>query len=266
MNAAKRPRGPLWTREETMMAFNLYSKMPFGQIHDYHPDIVKLAEILDRPPASVSMKMCNLASLDPQHIGRIKGLRIAKVERMVWDEFHAEPGRFIMETEELLRQRAGKSAGDLIPEPLLELEVSELPPGETRRRFVNARANQSLFRKIVLSAYDNRCCMTGIGAPELLIASHIMPWRDSNPEQQTNPRNGLCLNALHDRAFDRGLISVGADFKVRVSPKLKAAAKSSVADDKINFVLESEGRAITPPQRFAPDREFLEYHRREIQQ
>ena len=260
--SAKRPRGPLWTREETMMAFNLYSKMPFGQIHDYHPDIVKLAKALNRPPASVSMKMCNLASLDPQHIGRIKGLRIAKMERIVWDEFNSNPGRFMLTTEELLRQRAGESAGDLISEPLLEPEVSELPPGEVRRSFVNTRTNQSLFRKIILAAYNNHCCMTGIGAEELLIASHIIPWKD-NPEQRINPRNGLCLNALHDRAFDRGLISVDADFKVCVSPQLKAAAKSG-ANDKINFVLQSEGQPITLPHHFAPAPEFLEHHRREI--
>lgn len=262
MNAAKNsrsPRGPLWSREETMIAFNLYSKIPYGQIHDYHPDIVRLAEVLERPPASLSWKMCNLASLDPQHIGRIKGTRIAKMERTVWGEFNDDPGRFMVETERLLRERAGSSPDDLAAES----ELQDLPPGETRRRLTNVRTHQALFRKIVLSSYNNRCCITGIGTPELLNASHIVPWRE-NPNHRTNPRNGLCLNALHDRAFDRGLISVGEDFKVCVSPQLRDAAKTKSQNDKMNFVIESEGQSITMPDRFAPDREFLNYHYREI--
>ena len=259
MNASAKPRGPLWSREETMIAFNLYSKMPYGQIHYYHPDVAKLAEILGRPPASVSMKMCSFVVGDSQHAG-LKGTSMSKMTKAVWDEFNSDPGRFMLESENLLRQRAEELADDLIAEPHLEPEIAELPQGETRRRFVNTRINQSLFRKVVLASYENRCCMTGIAVPELLIASHIVPWKD-NPEQRINPRNGLCLNALHDRAFDRGLISVEANFKVCISPKLKETAKSSTANDKINFVLESEGRLITPPQRFAPAREFLEYHR-----
>lgn len=252
----RRPRGPLWTREETMMAFNLYSKMPYGKIHDYHPDIVNLAAMLNRPAASVSMKMCNLATLDPAHKDRIKGLRIAKVEREVWAEFHANPGAFMRETEGLLRVRQGAEAEGFDLEP----DIADLPQGEVRRRLVNTRAHQGLFRKMVLSAYDNRCCMTGIAAAELLNASHIVPWRE-NPNERTNPRNGLCLNALHDRAFDRGLISVSPDFVVHISAKLRDMAESS---DKARFITETEGKPITLPTRFTPDKDFLTHHYRNI--
>ena len=245
-----------------MLAFNLYSKMPFGQIHDYHPDIAKLAEILKRPAASVSMKMCNLAASDPQHIGRIKGTRIAKMETAVWKEFHADPGKFMLETEKLLMIRSGESPEDLPLIPELP-EFDDLPPGETRRRLVNSRVNQNLFRKMVLAAYNETCCITGIAAPELLNASHIVPWRD-NPEQRTNPRNGLCLNALHDRAFDRGLISVAPDkLTVAVSPKLKAAVAKSTSD-KIQFLVDSDGKPLAKPQKFDPAPEFLAHHYREI--
>lgn len=64
--------------------------------------------------------------------------------------------------------------------------------------------------------------MTGISISELLIASHIKPWKVSNNEdEKTNPRNGLCLNALHDKAFDRGLITIDKNYKIIVSSKLK---------------------------------------------
>ena len=235
-----------------MVAFNLYSKMPFGQIHDYQPDIVKLAELLGRPPASLSMKMCNLATLDPQHSGRIKGLRVAKIERAVWNEYHANPGQFMLETEKLTTQLAKGRMDNLILEP----EIAELPKGETKLQLVNARVNQHLFRKVVLTSYNNQCCMTGIAQPELLNASHIKPWRD-DPDARINPQNGLCLNALHDRAFDRGLISVAPDLIVHVSSKLKDAIGDA---QKLNFILNCAGKPITQPKRFAPDKKFLAYH------
>lgn len=239
-----------------MMAFNLYSKMPFGQIHDYQSDIVQLAKALGRPPASVSMKMCNLATLDPQHAGRIKGLRVAKMERAVWAEFHADPGRFMLESEALLSKYIETPPND----SLLDSDTTDLPAGETRRRLVNTRHNQSVFRKMILSAYDGRCCVTGLAVPDLLNASHIVPW-SVNPDERINPRNGLCLNTLHDRAFDRGLISVSPDLIVRVSQKLSVHADKS---EGIRFLLASAGKEIDSSTRFLPEKKFLDYHYQEI--
>lgn len=54
-----------WTREETLLAFDLYCGVPFGKIHASNPEIIELARIIDRTPASLAMKMCNLASIDP---------------------------------------------------------------------------------------------------------------------------------------------------------------------------------------------------------
>lgn len=264
-----RPRGPLWTREETMIAFNLYSKMQYGQIHDYHPEIVDLAEKINRPPASLSLKMCNLASQDPKRIDR-RGTRIAKMETAVWKEFRANPGKFMLESEKLYLAAMGESllaTMEKSPDNVLEPEVAYWLEGRTRDRLVSTRVNQSSFRRMILSAYDNRCCITGIAVPELLNASHIKPWwKDS--ENRINPHNGLCLNALHDRAFDRGLISVTPDLIVHVSPKLlESAAKSKKAattSEKIQFIVEAEGASIAKPERFAPHQDFLEYHYRNI--
>ena len=250
------PRGALWNREETMLAFNLYSKMPFGKIHDDYPEIVRLAELLGRPPGSLSWKMCNLATSDPQHAGRIKGTRIASMEKAVWEEFSANPDKFMLETEELLRARSGDALDEIETEPAIAL----LPKGETRARLVETRMCQSLFRRMVLSAYDNRCCITGVSVPELLNASHIVPWA-KNENERINPHNGLCLNALHDRAFDRGLITVTPDFVVRISAKLRKMTQKS---NKIEFLLESDERKIETPTRFLPDKRFLDFHCREI--
>ena len=260
----KAARLPPYTREDTMIAFNLYSKIPLGKVRPHHPDVIKLAKILNRPPGSVAWKINNLASSDKQRIERgLKGTRIASVELEVWEAFRNNPSKFMQETEELLMNRSGESPEDLPLAPGELPELVDLPPGETRRRLANARANQNLFRKMVLAVYNNQCCITGIAAPELLNASHIVPWRD-NPKERTNPRNGLCLNALHDRAFDRGLISVSPELIVAVSPKLQEAAVAKNASDKIQFLVESDGKPITQPQKFAPDPEFLTHHYRKI--
>lgn len=72
---------------------------------------------------------------------------------------------------------------------------------------------------MVLDGYGSKCCVTGIEEASLLIGSHIVPWAE-DVAQRLNPRNGLCLNALHDRAFDVGLMTVSDDLRVRVSPKV----------------------------------------------
>ena len=79
--------------------------------------------------------------------------------------------------------------------------------GKEKERIIKTRVNQSLFRKVVLATYNNKCCITGLAQPELLIASHIIPW-SVNEKERLNPSNGICLNALHDKAFDSGLIAI----------------------------------------------------------
>ena len=101
----------------------------------------------------------------------------------------------------------------------LESVVADMPEGRERETIVKTRVNQKIFHDVVFSSYDDACCITGIDLPPLLVASHIVPW-SKDPRERLNPRNGLCLNALHDRAFDRGLISVDPSFTVRVSRKI----------------------------------------------
>ena len=252
-------RGRIWTREETLAAFNLYSSMRYGHIHDYEPRIKRLAALLNRPPASVSMKMCNMASYDPKHAIRgVKGLsRPCKTERLVWEEFEAAPSEILYEGAAFIAQLKGAK---LKPEFPLEPEIVGMREGREKDRIVKARVNQGLFRRVVLSSYNDACCITGIAVPALLVASHIVPWHE-NPKERLNPRNGLCLNALHDRAFDRGLISVDADYTVRVSRRILKSVSSS---EKTRFVAEANGMKIQLPEKFSPQPKFLEHHYRNI--
>jgi len=74
-----------------------------------------------------------------------------------------------------------------------------------------------------------------------------------------NPQNGLCLSALHDRAYDQGLITVMPDFKVRVSPMIKARKDDTFITDSL---LRFDQQLIHCPDRFAPSPIFLEWHAR----
>lgn len=106
-------------------------------------------------------------------------------------------------------------------EEIAEVDEAELPPpGEDREAIVRLRVNQGFFRKRVLSGYDFRCCVMGLWAIELLVASHIVPWAE-DAANRVNPRSGLCLNAPHDRAFGQHLMWVDSDYKLHFVPALQ---------------------------------------------
>jgi putative restriction endonuclease len=185
-----------WTREELIIAFNLYCKIPFGRIRIRNPLVIELARAIGRTPSAVSWKLANFAGLDPALKKRnIAGAAHgAKAEVEIWDEFNRDWERLAFESERLLAQVTGRVSE-------LEDEAKIFPEGKTREALIRTRVNQGFFRAAVLAAYGSSFCVTGCSVPELLNASHIVSWA-VDVKNRTNPRNGLCLNALHDRAFD----------------------------------------------------------------
>jgi putative restriction endonuclease len=243
-----------WTREELIIVFNLYCKIPFGTIHIRNPQIIALAKILGRTPSAVSWKLANFARLDPSLQGRnIAGASHgSKLDAEVWDEFNHDWEKLSFESEKLLAEKTGKQV-----EEVTDIETFDLPKvGKEREAFVKVRVNQSFFRKAVLAAYDFKCCITGLGISELLNASHIIPW-SKDEVNRVNPRNGLCLNAIHDRAFDRGLLTITADFKIKISKSIKHNEVDTALQD---FLFRYDGSEIKMPTRFLPDVDFLKYH------
>jgi putative restriction endonuclease len=243
-----------WTREELIVAFNLYCKIPFGRIHIRNPLIIDLARAIGRSPSAVSWKLANFARLDPSLQKRnIAGARHgAKAEAEIWAEFSDNWEKLTFESQRLLAEMTGSE--DRFPE-----EVS-FPEGKTREAIVRTRVNQAFFRAAVLAAYGARCCITGLSIAELLTASHIVPW-SADVKNRTNPRNGLCLNAIHDKAFDCGLLTVTPEFRVRISPFVKRNSGDAAIRE---FLLRFENAPVTCPRRFAPDFQFLKYHNENI--
>lgn len=247
-----------WAREELIIAFNLYCKIPFGKIHIHNPDIISLAKILGRTPSAVSWKLANFASLDPSLQKRnIAGASHgSKLDAEIWNEFNDDWDKLAFESEKLLAQKIGRPVEDVSDADLLDLPTI----GKEREAVVKVRVNQSFFRKAVLAAYNFQCCITGLEIPELLNASHIIPW-SKDEANRVNPRNGLCLNAMHDRAFDRGLITISSDLTIKVSKSVKQRNVSEAVQD---FLLRFDGVEINRPARFLPDLKFLKYHNRNV--
>lgn len=247
-----------WTREELILAFNLYCKIPFGTIHIRNPQIIALATILGRTPSAVSWKLANFARLDPSLQDRsIAGASHgSKLDVEVWEEFNHDWGKLGFESERLLAEKAGKQV-----EELTEIDIFDLPrAGKERESIVKVRVNQSFFRKAVLAAYDCKCCITGLGIPELLNASHIVPW-SKDEINRVNPRNGLCLNAIHDRAFDRGLLTITPEFSIKIS---KSILRNDLTGALQDLLLRYDGSEIKLPTRFLPETAFLKYHNENV--
>ena len=244
-----------WTRDELIIAINLYCKTPFGKIHYRNPEIIELANKLGRSPGSVGYKLANFASIDPS-LDRKGASNVSKLDKQVWAEFYDNWDEMAFESEKLLAKLEGKTVADIEPRS----DDAIFGEGKTRNAIVKTRVNQAFFRKMVLSAYDNTCCITGLSIPDLLIASHIVPWAEDK-KNRLNPRNGLCMNALHDRAFDRGLITILPDYTVKISSVLKKYSKNTAAQ---NFMLSYNNVAVKAPKRFLPDLEFLKYHNKKI--
>ncbi len=250
-----------WSRDELLVAFNLYCRTPFGRLHRNNRDIIALSQRLGRTPSSVAMKLCNDASLDPVHRARdIAGLRnAAAADRAVFEEFDADWERLALESEAAMR-RLGVTL------PLARAEVPEdlatrAGPTESTRT-VRVRRVQALFRATVMASYDFTCAISGISVPALIHASHIVPWAHEE-RRRLDPRNGIALSVLHDRAFDRGFITLDEDLRVVISGKLRVGKPTEIHRVAL---LAIEGKKLRLPTRYAPDPAALSYHREHIYQ
>lgn len=250
-----------WTREETIIAFNLYCKIPFSEVTKTNTLIIKFAPILGRTPSALSMKIGNLGRLDPELKKRgISGLvNGSKLDEEIWVEFNNNWDKLTFESEKILAQLQGVNIEDSEKNIPFNEDIT-LPYGSDKETLVKARVNQSFFRAAVLVAYGERCCITGLSAKQLLVASHIIPWA-KNKEVRTDPRNGLLLNSIHDKAFDAGFITITTDYKIKVSSEVHKLLPEKIIKE---WFVDYEGKAITLPERFLPSKESLKWHNENV--
>lgn len=244
-----------WTRDELLLVMNLYCRLPFGKLDQRTPEVRELAILIDRTPGAVSYKLNNLASFDPKLKARgIKGASNAsKLDEEIWQEFHNNWEALPYESEKLLAK-----AKDSTLEKLYKISESELPKGKDRERVVKTRVNQALFRNMVLAAYNDTCCVTGMKNRELIIASHIRSWAE-DIENRVNPTNGLALNSLHDKAFEIGLLAIDGKYRIWISNALRNQKDSAMR----TYFAKYHGKRLRLPGKFLPNPDFLETHKKE---
>ncbi len=244
-----------WTREELILALNLYLKLPFGRMNKSTPEVIHLAKVIDRTPSAIAMRLVNFASVDPYHKNRgVVGLSGGKKQvEPIWNEFIENKEDLIFESEKIL---AAKEATSIENKFTDILSGTENLVGESRIREVKVRVNQNVFRQIVLSNYSSKCAISGIDIPQLLVASHIIPW-SKNKKERLNPANGICFSSLYDKAFDKGFIGLSFDHLVLVSSKLKRNSSKPYFEQYFGHL---ENKTINLPVKYIPEKEFLEYH------
>lgn len=246
--------GTSWSRDELVLALYLYCQIPFAKTKANNPEVIHLAEILRRTPSAVARKLGNFGAFDPLLAKNgISGLtHFSKADREIWNNFHHRWDLLVEESQQIL----SKLQVPKVKYVSDETRIISQPGGTTQKQeTVLVRLGQSFFRRAVLSSYDYSCCICGIDIPALLIGSHIIPW-SVNDQQRTDPENGLCLCALHDKAFDRGLVSVSENLNILVS--------STVAKSRCDFtktaITNFSGKKICLPNRFSPNYECLSWH------
>lgn len=234
-----------WNQDEVRAALALYLRTPFGRIHSKNPEVLRLAVTIDRTASAVALKMSNLAALD-ESLPRTGMRNASAMDKQVWEEFLEQPEFVIASATPVQKPDLGYVQNERNYDDYL------LREGTDRTRAVKQRGGQDFFREMILASYGGRCALTGVDAPQLLVASHIIGWAE-NEKLRMRPENGICLNALHDKAFDRHLITFDQDYRMMVSNRLPDKARSAL--------MNVERNGLRMPEKFLPKQSYLAEHR-----
>lgn len=249
-------KGSRWNKDELIVVLDLYFKLPFGRLNKNTPEVRELAKIIGRTPSSVAYRLVNYAACDPYILatGRHGMAAGRNVCQPVWNEYVNDKERLFFEAQQI------KANFLKIPiEKSIELNLSNYL-GKEREVIIRQRVNQQAFRTMILSNYENKCAISGIDIPELLIASHIIPWSEDK-NNRLNPENGICLSPLYDRLFDKGLITIREDYTVQLSKELK---ERSGKEYYVAHFLPIQDKTINLPLEHIPNTNFLNYHQQKI--
>lgn len=255
-----------WTDEERYAALKLYFELDFGQFHARNKNVIELAQVLDRTPGSIAMKLGNFASLDPTlDRGGLKNVSAA--DRALMARFHNQPARVIDDIERAVDRIEYRSLSlpsanpednvqDGMQDQQIGFDISGRPTSVMRVREV--RLNQGFFRRAVLSGYHFQCCVCGLKFVRLLEAAHIKP-HHQDETFRLRPDNGLSLCRNHHKAFDEGYWTLGGDFEIELDPRLRKLARHDEAIS--DLLIAHEGKQIRQPFRYLPLKEAIDWHR-----
>ncbi len=145
--------GTKWSREETILAFELYCRTPFGKISQGNPEIIELARLLGRTPGSVGLKMHNLAHYDPELQKRNVTAMAhgSKLDGEVFAEFSRDWTNLSYQAQIIRARMQDKDISEVIDLG----DIDEIPAGRYREKMMRTRVGQYFFRMTVLNSYNN---------------------------------------------------------------------------------------------------------------
>ena len=253
-----RTRAPYtrWTDDEMIITLDLYFKLTFGRLNRGTPEVIQLANLIGKTSNAVAMRLTNFAACDPYIVNSGRhGLEGGRKKCLPFWNYYSVRKNELVEKAAVIRARLENKS----IEQLFSISPSDFV-GREKEVVIKQRIHQDAFRMMILNNYNQHCAVTGIGIPQLLVASHIIPWADDENER-LNPENGICLSSLYDKAFDRGLIGVDTNYKIILSGQLKEYHKEEYFDKHFSIV---ENQKLILPEEHKPDKDFLEYHMRHV--
>ena len=116
-----------WTREETILAMDLYTRVPFSKIWKGNPEIISLAKLIGRTPDAVALKMSNLAHFDPKLKEKdLAGMSHAsKLDPVVYEEFAGNIGELSYQAQNIIAKLKHLTVEEVLP----EVELDNIPVG-----------------------------------------------------------------------------------------------------------------------------------------
>ena len=114
-----------------------------------------------------------------------------------------------------------EKAPETLAPNISEVKSKNLPSETERKGLVVSRVGQGAYRKSILYRWKFKCAVTNYSSKEVLIASHILPWKKSSNEERLDVNNGILLSPVYDALFDTHLISFENNGKIILSDALR---------------------------------------------
>jgi putative restriction endonuclease len=190
--------------------------------------------------------------LNPE--GKISGRAQAAVRTISAADFARIIGLGLGQQEDVLPRRDA----DITPFEIAEAPtLFETPNARPRmEQLVTRVVRDRNFRKIVLSAYGERCAITGLrlingGGRAEVEAAHIRPVEHDGPDIVSN---GLALSGTAHWMFDRGLVGLSDTHEILVSRQANDA-------DAVRGMINRTGHLMMPARAAEqPKPEFVQWH------
>ncbi|ABC32296.1 predicted restriction endonuclease [Hahella chejuensis KCTC 2396] len=133
--------------------------------------------------------------------------------------------RFPQELQDIIRPIVLNNPNSYFVVRVLNVEENEGSPplnelNTDGSATIKTRVGQQRFRSALME-YWGGCALSGLQLPEILKASHIKPWRESDHTERLDPFNGILLSPTYDALFDRGYISFDDSGRIILSESAK---------------------------------------------